>query len=475
MLNLIFPSLFLLFLPSLSRKSWSLSVISLILISFLSITNLFSPDLSFLSLSPLLINDQMSATLITLTLWISALIIISRNMVFYNKNNNPLFIFYILTLSLILIVSFSVSNFLNFYIIFESSLIPTLLLILGWGYQPERLQAGIYLMLYTICARLPLLLSLIIISFNNGHLSMIIPSTFSIAPPLSSLESLWWFITICAFIVKIPLYIVHLWLPKAHVEAPIAGSIILAGILLKLGGYGLIRLSVFYPYLIFNRSPIWNRIALWGAFITRIICLRQTDIKSLIAYSSVGHMALVVLGVSLNSTWGWQGALVIIIAHGLCSSCLFSLANITYESTHTRRIFLTKGLLSLRPTLSLWWFILSISNIAAPPSINLFGEISLILSAIWASPWYILPIGLCRFLAAAYSLFLFTSVNHGSSPKFLNPISALSSHFNSIVLFHTAPIFLLISSPILISSWIWPYSWMTTLNCRFKSVLYTKA
>lgn len=452
MFPLLSSLLILIMTPIISTQFWSIRVSTLILISFLSIISLYQPILSPSILNQTFSSDQLSSPLITLTLWIAALIILARIKTLHNNNKPKIFILNISLLTVILIISFSVSNFINFYIIFESSLLPTLILILRWGYQPERLQARIYLILYTITARLPLLFSLTILINKNGTISIFLPT-----PPnqlfFEPLQSAWWIITILAFLVKMPIYIFHLWLPKAHVEAPIAGSIVLAGLLLKLGSYGLLRISFLYPKLIFNLRPIINGIALWGGVITRFICLRQRDIKSLIAYSSIGHIALVTIGVTLLSPWGWQGALIIIVAHGLCSSCLFTLANLTYETTHTRSIFLTKGLLCLFPAISIWWFIISIINIAAPPSINIFAEISLLISAIWASPFYIIPLGICSFLTAAYSLFLFTSTNHGNSRQIFNPISILSPNAYSLCLFHAFPVFLLILKPEIISSW----------------------
>lgn len=229
-----------------------------------------------------------------LTLWIGAIMFISRQIVSITNNKVSFFCIIIIVLIFVLLLTFRVNRVILFYILFEVSLIPTFIVILGWGYQPERLQAGIYLIIYTIRASLPLLLGLMYIYFFSGSLFIYFPVH---VVNEEGLVGIWWVLIIIAFIVKIPIYLTHLWLPKAHVEAPVAGSIILAGILLKLGAYGLVRLRSLIVWANSYVVSFFISVSMWGACMTSLICLRQIDLKSLIAYSSVGHIGLVIGGV----------------------------------------------------------------------------------------------------------------------------------------------------------------------------------
>lgn len=331
--------------------------------------------------------------------------ILSREIIYKTLNWDYIFKFIVLILIIFLFLCFSSINIFLFYIFFEARLIPTLFLIIGWGYQPERLQAGVYLLFYTLFASLPIIISLFFFYKNFFTINLFF---------YNQLNNLLIYILInLVFFIKIPIYFVHLWLPKAHVEAPVSGSIILAGVILKLGGYGILRFIILFIKISIKVNFIFVRIRLIGSFIVSILCLRQRDIKSLIAYSSVAHIAIVLRGILSLRNWGFSGSIIIIIGHGLCSSGLFCLANIRYERIIRRRLFLNKGILNLIPSLSLIWFLLVCSNIASPPSLNLLGEIFLINRIIIFRKINMLLLSLTSFFGAAYSLYLYGFRQHG--------------------------------------------------------------
>lgn len=354
--------------------------------------------------------DQLGIILILLRAWVISLIIVSRSKVKFNKNFESLFLLANIVLLFSLFLTFSSLDYLLFYIIFEVSLIPTLILILGWGYQPERIQAGIYILFYTLFGSLPLLVSLLYLYKISG--SLVIGLSVNLGE-MRTLSFVWFFCSVFAFVVKLPIYLFHVWLPKAHVEAPVAGSIILAGVLLKLGGYGVIRILPIFKETRNLARWFWVGISVLGGFFVRVICLREIDIKSLIAYSSVAHMGLVLGGLITINSWGLNGAVVVIVGHGLCSSGLFCLANMVYERVGRRSLVINKGLIRLIPSITLWWFLLRIRNMGAPPSINLLGEINIIIRIIRWRKVIILGVSLLSFFCVAYTLYLYSLRQHG--------------------------------------------------------------
>lgn len=405
MIKFLFIILFIIIFCFKKKIFWIVQIILFLII--LIVMNLSLNIYNFTSLRYIFGIDIISYGIILLRIWICSLIIIAREKLYKDNFYLGFFILNILILLLILYLTFRVINLFIFYMFFEARLIPTLILIVGWGYQPERIQAGIYLLFYTLFISLPLLLGIFYI-FNEINYIIIYLIKFNSLNML-----LLYFSIIIAFLVKIPIYFVHLWLPKAHVEAPISGSIILAGVILKLGGYGLMRILILIQKVNLKLGYLWVIIRLVGGTYISLKCLCQIDIKSLIAYSSVAHIGLVIGGIITINYWGYTGSYVIIIGHGLCSSGMFCLSNINYERIRSRRIFLNKGIINFIPSIRLWWFLLLSSNIAAPPSLNLIGEIRLIISLVSWSKISIITLILISFFRAAYSLYLYSFTQHG--------------------------------------------------------------
>nr|UYB78037.1 NADH dehydrogenase subunit 4 [Dermacentor albipictus]UYB78050.1 NADH dehydrogenase subunit 4 [Dermacentor albipictus] len=347
--------------------------------------------------------DLLSFNMTILTVWITFLMLIASS--FSKTYKNKYFLFYVLLMMNMLAFCFSSSNLLMFYLFFESVLFPIVMMIFKWGNQPERIQAGFYMLMYTIFGSLPLL---ILMMYYKISLSIHFNEWI-----FNKMGFLYVFMML-GFLVKIPMFFFHLWLPKAHVEAPISGSMMLAGVLLKLGFYGLYRFKSFFFLDLKMMSLLFIIISIWGSVMISIYCMFQVDIKALIAYSSVSHMGISLAGCLTFFSYGSYGMLMIMIGHGLCSSGLFCLANMLYERFFTRNILLIKGMINIFPNLVLWWFLFSVINMSAPMTMNLFGELFLSVSLMKFSMFVMFPIMLLIFLSACYSIYMYSYINHGS-------------------------------------------------------------
>nr|UZT27007.1 NADH dehydrogenase subunit 4 [Xylosandrus sp.] len=390
--------------------------------------------------------DLLSFTLISLSFWICSLMLLASGEINYGKIYQNFFVFVVLTLLLSLVVAFSSMNLFVFYLFFEVSLIPTLVLIIGWGNQPERVLAGLYLLFYTLLVSLPMMMGLFFLDLKLFSLEFYF---------ISSINNLFLYICLSmVFFVKIPMFFVHLWLPKAHVEAPISGSMILAGVMLKLGGYGLLRLMSVFVFVGMKYNFMFILISMVGAVFISMVCIRQSDMKMLIAYSSVSHMSIVLAGILTYNLWGAWGSLSLMLAHGLSSSGLFCVANLLYERTHSRSLYMNKGFINIMPSLSLWWFLFCSSNMSAPPSLNLIGEIVLINSIYLYSNYFLIFLFFLVFYSGAYSLFLYSFTQHGQFYSGLYSINSVNSREYSLLFLHWVPLNLLFLKGEFVSCWI---------------------
>jgi NADH-quinone oxidoreductase subunit M len=319
-----------------------------------------------------------------------------------------------LVLETLMVGMFCALDLVVFYVFFEGVLIPMFLIIGIWG-GGRRVYAAFKFFLYTLVGSVLMLLAILAMYYEAGTTD--IPTLLTHGFP-AGMQVWLWLAFFASFAVKVPMWPVHTWLPDAHVEAPTAGSVILAGVLLKMGGYGFLRFSLpmmpeaseFFAPLIFTLSVV-------AVIYTSLVALAQEDMKKLIAYSSVAHMGFVTIGIFVVNQQGIEGAIFQMLSHGIVSAALFLIVGVVYDRLHTRLIERYDGLVNRMPSYALIFMIFMLASVGLPGTSGFVGEFLVLVGAFQANTWVALLAASGMVLGAAYMLYLYRRIIFGKMSK----------------------------------------------------------
>jgi proton-translocating NADH-quinone oxidoreductase chain M len=330
-----------------------------------------------------------------------------------------------LVLEVCMISVFIVLDLILFYVFFESVLIPMFIIIGVWGARERKIHAAFQLFLYTLLGSVFMLLGILLIYSTVGSTDyeLLLVTDFS-----TNRQLLIWLSFFASFAVKVPMVPVHIWLPEAHVEAPTAGSVILAGVLLKLGTYGFLRFSIpLFPEASIYFAPLIFTMSVIAIIYSSLTTLRQVDLKKIIAYSSVAHMNFVTIGLFTLTPEGVEGSILLMLSHGFVSSALFLCVGVLYDRHHTRVLKYYRGITQTMPIFSAIFLFLTLSNISLPGTSSFVGEFLILLSALQSNTSVCFLAAIGTVLGASYAIWLYNRVAFGvPDMNYLNPYKDVS-------------------------------------------------